>query len=336
MPTKWGACIYLGGLTIDYGTQARFDSLQQNSESYNGSGQKLNLHDNADFLRHLLGWKEIYGEGEEKKEKPHSAHLYDAKDVTWVLTQDESPVYALQPIDAFSEEGYFELAHFLLEFEGFDEEHQPIKNDLNPFNQFYHPSLDTDSKRGHNPNRNSKAIAERIAIAGKITGTVRLLNGMEIPVICPNQRGTRSWSLNALLRIYADFDPEDTSKEGLSKNKKRMFLERLSLRLREEARNPGLSGEDRALNFAATYSFKIANDLQAFLNVNHEPDLDCITVEPSPTCRKDSECYDVTFLFFDAENVLRAKDALRFTIDVSDEVPVLLGQPQHYRSTKSC
>lgn len=323
-----GEIIYvIGGLTIDYGTQARFDSLVQNAEGYRTGGRKLNLHDNADFLRHLLGWKEIYeGENKKPKEDYHPAHLYDAKDVIWVLTHDENPVYALQPKSTFAEEGYFELAHFLLETEGFDDAHEPVSKDHGPLNQFYHPSLDTDFQKGPNPNRRPKAIVERVAIAGKVTGTVRLMNGMEIPVVCPNQRGTKSWSLAALLKLYADPESDE------AKNKYRLYLERLILRFREEARNPGISGEDRALNFACTHSFKIANEIQAFLRVNHEPDVDSITVEPSPTCRKDSECYDVRVRFFDAENILRANDVIRYTIDVSDEVPVLLGEPQHYRS----
>ena len=322
----------IGGLTIDYGTQARFDSLQQNADGYNADGgQKLNLHDNTDFLRHLLGWREVYEYKGKEVVDYHSSHLYDAKDIIWVLTQDESPIYALQPVDSFSEEGYFELAHFLLETTGFNDEHKE-EGTAGPFNQYYHPSLDTNSKKGPNPNRAAKAIAERIAIAGRITGSVRLMNGMEIPVICPNQRGTRSWSLGALLRLYANIDPNDHSKEAEADNRKRLHMERVILRLREEARNPGLSGRDRALNFTATHSFKIVSNLQIYLNVNHEPDLDSIVIETSPTCRKDSECYDIKLKFFDAENLRRSNDILRYTVDVSDEVPVLLGDPQHYRS----
>jgi hypothetical protein len=160
------------------------------------------------------------------------------------------------------------------------------------------------------------------------------MNGMEVPVIRPNQRGTRSWSLPALLRLYTAFDPNDKSQspENEKKQREALHMERIILRLIEEARNSGLSGKDRAMNFAATHSFKIANTLQAYLRVNHEPDLDSISIETSPTCRKDSECYDVKLKFFDAENLMRASDILRYTVDVSDEIPVLLGEPQHYRS----
>ncbi len=326
----------IGGISVDFGTQARFDSIQQSAEGYD-TGQKLNLHDKGDFLRHLLGWREVYEFEAEKgkketKERFHSAHLYDAKQVIWYLTHDETPLYALQPAGSFSEEGYFELAHFLLEAEGFEDTHENVPQDRGPLNEFYHPSLDTSTKAGHNHNRSPRPLIERIAIAGSVTGTVRLMNGMEIPVVSPNQRGTRAWSLKALLKLYADIDPTDKSEKGEADRKKRLFMERLVLRLMEEARNPGRTGVERATNFCATHSFKIANNIQTFLRVNHEPDLDTVEVEPSPTCRNDSECYDVLFKFFDAENLNRAGDVLRYTIDVSDEVPVLLGEPRHYRA----
>ena len=225
--------------------------------------------------------------------------------------------------------------------EGFDDDHEPQEQDINPLNMFYHPSLDTDDTKvkGPNPNRNvSKSgkvlrIIDRVAIPGRIGGMVRLMNGMEVPVICPNQRGTRSWKLKALLDTYASYDPSDNSAEGIENEKKMRWLERMVLRFMEEARNPGLSAEDRAKNFATTYSFKIANDYMRLfrLSPDLEPDVDSISVDPSPTCRKDSECYDVTVAFFYADNVLKAKDVQRYTVDVSDEVPVLLGDPQIYK-----
>jgi hypothetical protein len=53
--------------------------------------------------------------------------------------------------------------------------------------------------------------------------------------------------------------------------------------------------------------------------------LDCITTERSPFCRKDSDCWDVKFKFFDPENDRRARLVSRFTVDVSDVYPVLVG-----------
>jgi hypothetical protein len=54
--------------------------------------------------------------------------------------------------------------------------------------------------------------------------------------------------------------------------------------------------------------------------------LDQIDVEKSPICRLDSECWDVVLYFFNPMNVLgEARRAYRFTVDVSDVVPVLIG-----------
>ena len=50
------------------------------------------------------------------------------------------------------------------------------------------------------------------------------------------------------------------------------------------------------------------------------------TVEKSHFCRLDSDCWDVKLKFFDPENSRRAKKLFRFTIDVSDIIPVTLGE----------
>jgi len=55
-------------------------------------------------------------------------------------------------------------------------------------------------------------------------------------------------------------------------------------------------------------------------------ELDSINVQRSPFCRMDSDCWDVQLKFFDPENSRRARKVFRFTIDVSDFVPVTLGE----------
>lgn len=51
-----------------------------------------------------------------------------------------------------------------------------------------------------------------------------------------------------------------------------------------------------------------------------------IEVEKSPFCRINSDCWDVKLKFFDPENGRRARKVYLFTIDVSDRIPVTLGQ----------
>ena len=53
--------------------------------------------------------------------------------------------------------------------------------------------------------------------------------------------------------------------------------------------------------------------------------LDTIAVEKSPFCRLDSDCWDVRLRFFDPDNDRRARRVFRFTLDVSDLMPVTLG-----------
>ena len=47
----------------------------------------------------------------------------------------------------------------------------------------------------------------------------------------------------------------------------------------------------------------------------------------SPICRPGSDCYDVTLSFFNPkERLTVARKEYRFTIDVSDVVPVTVGE----------
>jgi len=53
--------------------------------------------------------------------------------------------------------------------------------------------------------------------------------------------------------------------------------------------------------------------------------LDEIQVVQSPICRKDSDCWDVQLYFFNSKDVLASRLVSRFTVDVSDVVPVIVG-----------
>jgi hypothetical protein len=62
--------------------------------------------------------------------------------------------------------------------------------------------------------------------------------------------------------------------------------------------------------------------------------LDSIEVEKIPFCRINSDCWDVKLKFFDPENGSRAKKVFLFTIDVSDRIPVTLGQVRSWSVRK--
>jgi hypothetical protein len=349
-----GELVYaIGDLDIDFGTLARLDSLQQNADGFLRGG-RLDVRINGHFIRHLLGWRDFAtspttasaeGEGKDAKTQGkvpakavpkermviHKPHLYDAQAVIWVLRQDESPVYAIRPSGPFAEDGYLELIHFLMEQEGYEDDAAEYQEkDAPPVT--YYPSLDTHDRA--EPNRTTDAagrpvrIIERVAIPGTLDGTAKLYNGSVVPVICPDMRGTRSWSMERLLAMHVN-----VSAEKEEQRRERQNLERVAQRFFEEARNSGLSPEERAVNFAATRTFRSVPDLRVKFGRDVDWELNSISVKPSPTCREDSECYDVETAFFDPENVLRAKIVLAQTFDVSDVVPVMLGDDREFRRT---
>ena len=63
--------------------------------------------------------------------------------------------------------------------------------------------------------------------------------------------------------------------------------------------------------------------------LKEEMELDTIEVERSPICRPESDCWEVKLTFFNPSKVFeQARKVYRFTADVSDVVPVMVG-PVH-------
>jgi hypothetical protein len=83
------------------------------------------------------------------------------------------------------------------------------------------------------------------------------------------------------------------------------------------------------MNYAATNAFQLgfvyADAIKAELK------LDNIGVERSPICRPGSDCWDVKLMFFNpVKRLEQARRAYRFTVDVSDVVPVTVGNVRHW------
>ncbi|NCR67506.1 MAG: PatA/PatG family cyanobactin maturation protease [Microcystis aeruginosa LL11-07] len=160
---------------------------------------------------------------------------------------------------------------------------------------------------------------QRIAVPGVISGSIRLLSGQVVPVIIPEVRGMYSWSISALVQSVMDRRTEtDMTAEGLSSK-----IEGYLNRIYYDYRNLGITPQERALNFSATNAFQ-AGVAIATAEARRRV-LDSISVEKSPICRPDSDCYDVKLSFFDPENNQRSNQVFRFTIDVSDVIPVTIG-----------
>jgi cyanobactin maturation PatA/PatG family protease len=168
------------------------------------------------------------------------------------------------------------------------------------------------------------ANIERISVPGVISGSVRLMSGQVVPVIIPEVRGMYSWSVSAL----AEFALTQLVNTNINQNQIRSQIENYLNRVYYDYRNLGITPQERALNFSAVNTFQ---PVAAIISGGEgERVLDSISVEKSPICRPDSDCYDVKLSFFDPENSRRANYILRFTVDVSDIIPVPIGQVRRW------
>jgi hypothetical protein len=219
------------------------------------------------------------------------AHLekspWDAAALEWALSLDGTAVYAVRPMGAFAADGYRELRRFLQE------------------------RLDEG--------------VERISVPGVLAGKATLLNGQTVPVIVPELRGMYSWTTAALADAVAGpLAAEAPAAERDGHAQKREGVRNFLARVYHELRNLGQTPQDRALNYAATNAFEMGEIYAAAIRERME--LDRIGVTPSPVGRPGSDCWDVEVYFFYPERqVQTVRKVYRFTVDVSDNVPVTVG-----------
>lgn len=164
---------------------------------------------------------------------------------------------------------------------------------------------------------------ERIAIAGVISGESRLFNGQYVPTVIPVLRGMFNWkSQDIANRIFENTPPDSGHQNELINFVNRIYY---------ELRNRGHAPHERAINFAATNAgqmkevFEDAFSNRLFLNQ--------ITAVPSPVSRPESDCWDVVIEFFNPkERLTVARKLYRYTIDVSDVVPVTIGDVRSWNA----
>lgn len=167
-----------------------------------------------------------------------------------------------------------------------------------------------------------KEGVELISVPGVISGSMRLQSGQVVPIIVPAIRGMYSWATQPLVAHVLGPVPKaaeeravyDRQAQGLGS-----FLDRVYYDLR----NLGITGEERAINYSATNAVQIADVIRS--TTRDALDLDGLAVKKSPVCRPDSDCYDVELSFFNPNNTNVANRIYRFTVDVSDVVPVTVG-----------
>jgi len=219
-----------------------------------------------------------------------TANHSEAKALIWTLNLELTPIYAIEPVGPYAASVYELLTRLL---------------------------------GGEVARPDAAEYIERVSIPGRRSDrTVKLFSGQVLPVVEIDQiRGLYGWQINSLLGAATDAARDvraDVAADDVG-DSLREFLTRVYYDLR----NLGATSRDRALNFAATNAFQAANTFATAVAAGMA--LDTIGVEKSPFCRMDSDCWDVRLRFFDPENSRRARKVFRFTIDVSDILPVTLG-----------
>jgi cyanobactin maturation PatA/PatG family protease len=217
-------------------------------------------------------------------------NLSEAKSLIWTLNLELTPIYAIEPGRAFARYVYAVLQEVL------SGQIQPEDNEN---------------------------YVERVSIPGILTGrSVKLFSGQVVPVIeVPNTRGLYGWKVNTFVSAAIPTFQEQ-AREAEEDSIRRTLGNFLS-RIYYDFRNLGTTPQDRALNFAATNAFQDPSTFAEVLAKGME--LESITAEKSPFSRLNSDCWDVKLKFCDPENSRLANKLFRFTIDVSDIIPVTLG-----------
>ena len=218
------------------------------------------------------------------------ANPHVASSIIWTLVVDSTPIYAIRPCGPFAERVYDRLVQFLAD------------------------QIDPEQ------------LAERVSIPGLLGGSTTLLMGQTVPVIVPELRGMFNWTTRTLVDAVAGAPPETTAAQAQRDeyDRRRAGVTNFLQRVYYELRNLGMDPRHRALNFAATNAFNVQRIFGTAAGGGLQ--LDQIEVDRSPICRADSDCWDVVLYFFNPVNVLgEARRVFRFTVDVSDLVPVLIG-----------
>ncbi len=177
----------------------------------------------------------------------------------------------------------------------------------------------------------SPEYISRVSLPGMLsTRTTRLFSGQVVPVVVAQYRGLWSWNVKVLVdAITARFEARERDSIGA-------FLQNFLDKVYYELRNLGQTSSDRALNYSATNAFQASDAMARALHPKEVVPgagmymLDDISVSKSPFCRMDSDCWDIKLRFFDPENDRRARTVMRFTVDVSDQLPVTLGPVRHW------
>ncbi|MCX2729194.1 S8 family serine peptidase [Saccharopolyspora sp. NFXS83] len=236
-----------------------------------------------------------------------------AKGLTWTLrAADDVPAYALRPAGSYAAPIHRQLVALLAA--------QSAAVSVKPLD-----AEDSGEPGGAGTASNGappSMTIERVAVPGHVVARrVALLSGQLVPVVkIVHKRGLCGWNIDHLVDQAIAAAGVEVQRTDRLKVPVRQFLERIYFSERNLGRRP----PDRALNFAATNPIQAVRALASAMAAGME--LDSIDVEKSPFCRMGSDCWEIALRYVDPDDDDRAGRVHRFTIDVSDIVPVTLGE----------
>jgi hypothetical protein len=163
-----------------------------------------------------------------------------------------------------------------------------------------------------------------VSVAGVIAGRIQLYDGTALDVLVPDLRGFFAWNTSAYvasIKAALQMQNPNASQVFIDREVTR-FLDKIEYALR----NRGVAPEERALNAAATDAFNIST---VIAQASEEGlTLRDVGAERSALGRPSDAYYDVLLTFFAPKDRLgTALLRARFTFDVGDTVPVLIGEP---------
>lgn len=274
----------------------------------------------------------------------HPSHWFDSPAIAWTLRRGQVTLYVVRPSGPFSEAGFQELSDFLMNHHGWSQSalnlyYYECCGETKIWSAPWDPRFNDTAFASGNFNDDptpafskyapvlSVPVTERVALPGRVRGKVNLRNCVSATVLHPELRGAAEWSAKRLFEmIQSEVAPSSAAAADKLARKIKELLERLD----EDVRNPGLTPQHRALNFASTQQSELLRLVRADLEGDFEVD----TVrhpEASNHCRPGSDCWDVEISFFNPENVQESPILVRQTVDVSDVVPVLIDRPRRFR-----
>jgi len=227
-----------------------------------------------------------------KKEPWHASALL------WTLEISGLPLYVIRPDGPYTELVYERLQEYFSE----------------------------QLQRG----KHGRPVSERVAVPGVITGQARLFSGQTVPVINPEPRGLCNWNREDLIDAAIEAIGGDEELSDKQKKKIAGLIDEFLDRIYFELRNNGRTSQERALNYAGTNLVEVGGIFIKEEKARRA--LDMIRVEPSSISRPGSDCWDITLAFFNTKRPLETVRTIhRYTVDVSDVIPVTVGHPRSWK-----